>query len=188
MGSVYCLLMAMQSYAAVIDIRHRKIPNRLCAAIALFGLVGNSLLADGNGLQASLGGLSIGFITMLFLYRLTGLGAGDVKLMAATGSVVGIKPILIIFYHTFLLSGLFAAFFLLFSGGWSDIYRRHRAFFSGLCKGRLHYSKPASGSPAAFQMPLAPAIGLASAYQLLPYVADKRSFDNIFTGIAQWMM
>ncbi|MBL1263671.1 A24 family peptidase [Methylomicrobium sp. RS1] len=188
MVSVYCLLIAMLTYAAAVDIYQRRIPNGLCAAITLMGIGSNVFLASGIGFYASLLGLSVGFIVMFLLHALTGLGAGDVKLMAATGSVVGIKPILIIFYHTFLLSGLFAVFFLLFSGGWKDIYWRYRVFFSALRKGRLHYSKPASGSPAAFQMPLAPAIGLASAYQLLPYVADKRSFDNIFTGIAQWMM
>jgi prepilin peptidase CpaA len=179
MVSVYCLLMVALAYAAVIDIRHRKIPNWLCGAIALLGIGSNSFLASGNGFQASVGGLSAGFLIMLFLYRLTGLGAGDVKLMAATGSVVGIKSILIIFCYAFLLAGLFAAVFLVFSGGWRDIYRRYQVFFGGLCKGRLHYIKPAPGTPAALQMPMGPAIALASAYQLLPYVSGIFPVDTI---------
>lgn len=42
-----------------------------------------------NGLLYSLGGLSLGFTIFITPYMLGGMGAGDVKLMAAIGAIFG---------------------------------------------------------------------------------------------------
>jgi len=176
----------MLTYASAVDMRQRIISNKLCGAIVLLGMGSNSLLSSGSGLFASMGGLSVGFFVMLLLHRLTGLGAGDVKLMGAIGSIVGSNSILIIIYYTFLSSGLFAVAFLIYYGGWGDIYRRHREFWGGFCAGRLHYREPVPGSPAAFQMPMAPAITLASVYHLLPSLVAAFPNSITFFGAKVW--
>ncbi len=105
---------------------------------------------------------------MLLLHILTGIGAGDVKLMAALGSVFGLKIILSIFFYSFLISGLFACAYLLFKGAVGEIIRRYARLAMGLLRGRIDYSKPATNTVAATQIPMAPGIALATGYVLLP--------------------
>ena len=167
---VYCLLSLLLFYAAFIDIRQRRIPNWLCALVAAMGFLVNTLLPSGVDFYASLMGLFAGLLPMLCLTILTGLGAGDVKLMAAIGSVVGIKSILIIFYYSFLISGVWAIAYLIAKGGGADILLRYSRLFSGLFKGQVSLSKPAVNTTAAFKLPMAPGIALATGYVLLPKI------------------
>jgi prepilin peptidase CpaA len=167
---VYLLLSLLLFIAAVIDIRQRRIPNWLSGLVAVMGLSANTFLPSGAGFYPSMIGLLAGFISMLILYFLTGLGAGDVKLMASVGSVVGIKSVLIIFYYSFLISAGFALGYLICKGGLADIFRRFGRFFLGLFKGRLDYSKPSVNTTAAFKLPMAPGIALATGYVLLPKI------------------
>jgi len=74
--------------AALIDVRTGRIPNVLTASTAAFGL----LLAAGGGmtaLTAALIGGAAGLALMTPGYLLGGTGAGDVKLMAALGTLLG---------------------------------------------------------------------------------------------------
>jgi prepilin peptidase CpaA len=167
---VYCLLSLLLFYAATIDICQRRIPNWLCALITLLGLLVHGLLSSKAGFYASLIGLSAGLLPMLFLSVLTGLGAGDVKLMAAIGSVVGAKSILIIFCYSFLISGAFAIVYLIVNGGGAEMLQRYSRFFTGLFKKRLHFNKPEPHATAAFKLPMAPGIAIATGYVLLPQV------------------
>lgn len=83
------LLPLLLSAAAVVDYRRRKIPNLLSLGGALLGL---TLWArhDGiSGLEAGLAGWAVGAALFLPIYLLKGLGAGDVKLMAAVGACLG---------------------------------------------------------------------------------------------------
>ena len=165
---VYCVLIGLLTGALLIDIKQQRIPNWLCLLVTILGVSSNSLLPSGLGLYHSLLGLLLGLCNMLVIYCITSMGAGDVKLMAAIGSVVGIKAIVIIFYYTFLIAGLLAVFFLIFSSDLKELLERYGRFFTGLLKGRWQYQKPAQGSIAAVQLPMAPAMALATAYQLLP--------------------
>ena len=89
--------------ALVFDVRSRRIPNWLTAGGLLLGLAGNLLLgsqSDGasgalsGGLSALTGAaLGFGVLFPFYLIRVKGLGhaigAGDVKLLAALGAIVG---------------------------------------------------------------------------------------------------
>jgi len=169
---VYCLLSLSLIYAAFIDIRQRRIPNWLCALVAVIGFLINTLLPSGAGFYASLMGLLAGLLPMLCLHVLTGLGAGDAKLMAAIGSFVGIKSILIIFYYSFLISGACAFAYLIVKGGGAGILQRYVRLFSGLFRSRIDYNKPSANTAASFQLPMAPGIALATGYVLLPKIID----------------
>ena len=74
--------------AVVIDVRTRRIPNWLTGAIAGAGFG----MAFGGGVvtpaQAALG-LLAGLLLMMPGHLIGATGAGDVKLMAAVGAVVG---------------------------------------------------------------------------------------------------
>jgi len=76
--------------AAIGDLRTRRIPNRLVAALALAGIVFSVARAPivPGFLQAG-GGLLAGLACWLPFYLLGWLGAGDVKLYAAAGAWLG---------------------------------------------------------------------------------------------------
>lgn len=90
------MVMAMES-----DLRERRIPNLLVLLLLVAGLVLNVAGPDNGragpldrfpgalGLAGAAGGAVTGLLVFLPLYLLRGMGAGDVKLMAGLGSVVG---------------------------------------------------------------------------------------------------
>lgn len=75
--------------ASVIDLRSRRVPNLLTMPTAVVGVW---IAAAGLGnvtLGAALAGCLVGLIVMLPLHVLGGTGAGDVKLVAALGTLLG---------------------------------------------------------------------------------------------------
>jgi prepilin peptidase CpaA len=75
--------------AAVADLKWRRIPNWLNGAALLTGFVANWWLAGTAGLLTAIAGAGLGFALLLPFYMLRGVGAGDVKLLAAIGALVG---------------------------------------------------------------------------------------------------
>lgn len=75
--------------AAWHDIRSRKIPNWLVLAALLAGCLGQGLLLGWPGVRSGLLGMVVAFGIYFPLYLLRGMGAGDVKLMAALGAMLG---------------------------------------------------------------------------------------------------
>ncbi len=102
--------------AAVYDTRFRRIPNWLVLSGLVLGLGFNTLLFEWRGLRYSLLGVGLGLLIYFPLYLLRGMGAGDVKLMAAIGSIVGAANWFGIFLITAVLGGLWAIILLLTRG------------------------------------------------------------------------
>ena len=75
-------------YVATIDIATRVIPNEICLAVALLGVVGQ--LANPMQAAQSLIVASILFLLLLALYVKRWIGGGDVKLMVAVA--IGLPP------------------------------------------------------------------------------------------------
>jgi prepilin peptidase CpaA len=79
-------VLAILAIAAREDILQQRIPNTLNAAGLLLG-VSLAVLAGGwNGLVDSAGGALVGTASFMPFYLRRGMGAGDVKLMAAAGA------------------------------------------------------------------------------------------------------
>jgi len=108
------IVLLVVSFAAIYDIRYRRIPNWLVLAGMLLGIGLNTFLFEWSGLRFSLLGLGLAFLVYFPLYLLRGMGAGDVKLMASVGAMVGWTNWIGIFIITAILGGL-AAVALLFS-------------------------------------------------------------------------
>jgi prepilin peptidase CpaA len=103
---ILALLLALVAGAAAYDIPYRRIPNWLTASGVLLGLGMNMFLYQGwPGLRISLGGLALGFGAYFMLYMLRAMGAGDVKLMAAVGAMVGWQDWVGIFILTAVIGG-----------------------------------------------------------------------------------
>jgi prepilin peptidase CpaA len=94
--------------ATVVDIRVRRIPNALTATMAGVGI---GLAASGVS-GVSLGGSVLGFMLGLALmmpgHALGATGAGDVKLMAAVGAIVGPGLTVSAFLFTAVAGGVLA--------------------------------------------------------------------------------
>jgi prepilin peptidase CpaA len=110
---IAALLLALVIGAAAYDVPFRRIPNWLTALGVLLGLGMNTFLYQGwPGLRVSLTGLAVGFGAYLILYSVRAMGAGDVKLMAAIGAMVGWQDWFGIFIATAIIGG-FASMALL---------------------------------------------------------------------------
>lgn len=76
-------------YAAWIDYSEKRVPNWLNAALAVAGLTAQTAFFGIDGLGWGFFGLFIGFLVLIGPWLLHGMGAGDVKLMAAIGAWLG---------------------------------------------------------------------------------------------------
>src|SRR5689334_2599731 len=115
------LLLMLVIPAAVYDYRQRRIPNWLVLAGILTGLAMNVFLLYDNpspftGLAFALEGLGLALLVYFPLYLLRGMGAGDVKLMAAVGAIVGPALWLWILFFTAILGGIAAVIVVLSKG------------------------------------------------------------------------
>jgi len=102
------VLILVVAVAAIYDIRFRRIPNWLVLAGLVLGIALNTFLFEWAGLVFALKGFAFAFVIYFPLYLLRGMGAGDVKLMAAIGSIVGWRNWLGIFIITAIVGGLAA--------------------------------------------------------------------------------
>ena len=94
--------------ATVVDLRTRRVPNVLTAAMAAVGLGLAAAGLSGVSLGMALLGLVVGLAVMLPGHVIGATGAGDVKLMAAVGALVGPSLAFKAFLFTALAGGALA--------------------------------------------------------------------------------
>jgi prepilin peptidase CpaA len=102
--------------AAVMDVWKFKVYNALTIPLLLSGLAYHGVVGGTGGLQGSLMGLLFGFGVLIVVYAMGGMGAGDVKLMAAVGAWLGMPLTFYVFALSALASGAYAAVLILSSG------------------------------------------------------------------------
>jgi len=159
-------LAALVLVAAATDIRSRRIPNWLTLSGVLAGILLNTLLAaDGNNWQTSLAGMGLAFLVYFPLYLLRGMGAGDVKLMAAVGALMGPVNWFWIFVVSNILGGVAAIVLLLVKGGLWRTLSNLGYMLKELMFFRPPYLKREEldlASPRAVKMPHGVAIAMGS--------------------------
>ncbi len=95
--------------AALHDIAARTIPNRLCLAVSLAGLLDRALAGE---LAAGLTAMLLVFALLVVVWRLGALGGGDAKLLAACALVVPPGNVPAMLLATALAGGAIALAFL----------------------------------------------------------------------------
>ena len=175
----YFSLLLLLIMSAVIDTSTKKIPNAIVLTIFIIGLCFNSLTFQGIGLWGSFIGFSVGLIIMLPSYSFAGMGAGDVKLMAAIGSVVGFDKILDVVLYSYLVIFVISLLFIILKGDLTKLLARYKAFFYGLFAGIISYQKPNSSEAAGQRLPLAPAIMLATGYVIYPALCKSEFINHL---------
>lgn len=94
--------------SAIVDLRTRRVPNPLTLGIALLGLTLAATHVTDVSVSGALIGLALGFALMLPGHFIGATGAGDLKLFAAMGTLLGPKHIVIAFVYTALAGGVVA--------------------------------------------------------------------------------
>jgi prepilin peptidase CpaA len=94
--------------ACVTDLRTRRIPNLLTFGAALAGVAYHAITGGYTGMGHSVGGWAVGVLAFLLPFALGGLGAGDVKLIAALGAWLGPVDTIWLALYTGIAGGLAA--------------------------------------------------------------------------------
>ncbi|WNM59775.1 A24 family peptidase [Candidatus Nitrospira allomarina] len=110
--------------AAVTDVREGRIPNWLTGSLAVFGIGVNSMEYGWEGFLFSLGGLIMGLVCLIFFYLKGGMGAGDVKLLGAIGTILGPGQVVFAFAFAAMLGGLYSIALLSTQGGMRHAWDR----------------------------------------------------------------
>jgi prepilin peptidase CpaA len=102
------LLLVLVLIGGIYDFRFRRLPNWLTVGGTALGFLINLQILKGAGLGNAATGLGLAMLIYVPLYLLRAMGAGDVKLMAAIGAIVGPTNWLVIFLATALVGGVLA--------------------------------------------------------------------------------
>ena len=178
-------LIAVLITAAVIDLRHHRLPNILTVSAALLGISFQCGLHGFNGLLDGLAGFFTGLFLLLPFYALRWMGAGDVKLMTAVGTFLG-WPFSLLAVGLSMGSGAIATFYMLAAqGGLTDYLCRYGAMAKCLFfTGTVAYVSPKAGEAPTQTFPFALAIALGTlatlvwAGRLAPFLKLLGSFAH----------
>ncbi len=162
---IFGLAVALAFTAALVDVRQRRIPNRLTYPMMICGLVVQTLVNGWHGLLFSvLGGLFFGGIFMLF-YLVRAMGAGDVKLAAALGCVVGLSASVNVLLSTALAGGVLALIYVAFSGRLMTTLKNTARVFGFHARHGLHSHPEVNlDNPKAVRMPYGLAFAAGTLY------------------------
>lgn len=89
MSTIHILVGTVLALACISDLRTRRIPNALTFTAAAVALVFHLITGGLNAAGWSLAGCLIGVLLFSPMFALRGMGAGDVKLLAAVGAWLG---------------------------------------------------------------------------------------------------
>jgi prepilin peptidase CpaA len=82
-------LIVLLALAVREDLKSHRIPNALAWGLLVLGLTLQALAGGMTGFAWGFAGAAVGLASLLPLYLARGMGAGDVKLMMATGTFLG---------------------------------------------------------------------------------------------------
>lgn len=102
--------------AAVTDVWKFRVYNALTFPLLVSGLLYHGIVSGLPGLGDGLAGMLLGFSALIILHIMGGVGAGDVKLMAAVGAWLGMELTLYVFIASSLAAGVYAVVLILITG------------------------------------------------------------------------
>ena len=104
--STVCAVVAGGASSAIVDLYTRRVPNELTLAIGLLGVALAAMHMTGVSIPGALGGFALGLVLMLPGHVIGATGAGDVKLFAALGTLLGPTRTGVAFLYTALAGGV----------------------------------------------------------------------------------
>ena len=97
--------LALAVTAAVFDVRQHRIPNWLTYPAIAMGMLLRWLFFGWQGLGSALAGCVVAGGIVFVFYLVRAMGAGDVKLLAAIGSLVGVYDAIVVLIATAIAAG-----------------------------------------------------------------------------------
>jgi prepilin peptidase CpaA len=116
MKTTYLIALVVAFGACITDVRSRRIPNVLTFGSAAAAIIFHASTGQLAGLFQSVEGWLVGAAIFFAPFALGGLGAGDVKLLAALGAWVGPLDALWIGLYTGVAGGVIALMVAAFNG------------------------------------------------------------------------
>lgn len=166
------VLVTVLVIAIVVDLHSSRIPNWLTFPAMGFALAAHTWLNGAHGILFSLTGLGVGLGLLLLVYLAGGIGAGDVKLMAAVGAMVGPYGVLSVALLSAFVGGLYAFGAMSYQWGLAAAGQRlvYAAYGAVLAGG--------TGWMKEFQLPFKLRYGLAIAAGTLLFVFRLHPFGG----------
>ena len=119
---VMSVVVVASAVAAMTDVWRFKVYNLLTFPVLFAGLVYHSTSGGWGGLALSLAGMAFGFAVFAIPYLMGGMGAGDVKFVAALGAWLGITPLTVIVFFGCLATGVYALVLVGITGGFRQLW------------------------------------------------------------------
>jgi prepilin peptidase CpaA len=162
------IALALSVAAAAIDVKQRRIPNWLTYPGIISGLVLRSLLLGWKGTASALAGCALAGGIFLLFYAVRAMGAGDVKLFASLGSLLGRCDAVVMLLATAICGGVMAIVYAVYR-------KRARVTFGNLgaalqfhaVSGLRAHPELNLDNPVALRMPYGLAIAAGTLYIFL---------------------
>lgn len=120
----HALLVLLVVVAGFFDLKERKIPNKVTFTGILIGFIFNLITGGLTGLLYGILGLFVGSAIFFLPFAMGGMGAGDVKLMGAIGSLMGWRFSVMTAFYSALVGSLMVLVYLLYSGKLRDTLKK----------------------------------------------------------------
>lgn len=108
MAFIEIAALSSAAIACAIDLRSRRIPNWLTVGAAVIGIAYHTAVGGSAGLEAAAAGWAVGLAIFFIPFALGGLGAGDVKLVAALGAWLGPAQVVWLALYAGVIGGVLA--------------------------------------------------------------------------------
>lgn len=110
----YLFAFFIAAYAAISDIKSRRISNSFIAKSYIVGILIQTFFIVKKGSVSDMGNvlaaLTIPYVLLLVIYILGGIGAADIKLLSVIGMLIGIRLIVKLMIVSFLVGGVIGIF------------------------------------------------------------------------------
>jgi prepilin peptidase CpaA len=160
---IWALALLLTLTAAVVDWRHRRIPNWLTVPALVAGITAHSVLSGWAGAKMSLEGAGLGLVLLLPFVLLRAMGAGDWKLMGAVGAFLGPILFLFVFLGSVLVGGLMAIVEAVRAGKLKETIHNMGTLALGFAVFGFHANPEISiDNPKSLKVPFGVAVAMAT--------------------------
>ncbi len=173
---LFCLL-GLLLIATASDIRDRRIPNQITYSGIVVALSLAVLAFSPVAVFSALAGFLAAFIFSLLLYLMSGMGGGDVKLLAMVGAFVGWPNIVDVLFYTIVFGVLLAIIYLIITKKMLEMLKGLKTFVQGVFYPGIGVIVP----DVNLEIPMAVAISLAT----LSVIVLRFFYDQ---SLFSWLM